>query len=304
MNPIVMPLPGSEALANALATALGGEVGALACRQFPDHETLVRLDAEVRGRDVVFAASLDRPDDKTLPLLFAADAARDLGAARLVLAAPYLGYMRQDARFHPGEAITSRTYAALLSRSLDGLATVDPHLHRYRSLDEIYSIPSRVVRSAPAIARWIAENVANPVVVGPDSESEQWVADVAARCAAPWTVLRKTRHGDRDVEVSLPDASQWRQRTPVLVDDIVSSARTMIQAAAGLRLSGMPAPVCLGVHAVFAPGAYDDLLASGVARVVTCDTVPHPSNGISVMAALAEGVRELLEAAPGGQRAR
>lgn len=296
MNPIVMALPGSEALARVLAAELDGETGALACRQFPDRETLVRLDADVRGRSVVLAASLDRADDKTLPLLFAADAARDLGAACVVLAAPYLGYMRQDARFHPGEAITSRTFAALLSRSLDGLATVDPHLHRYRSLDEIYTIPSRVVRSAPAIAQWIRDNVPDPVLVGPDSESEQWVADVAGRCGAPWTVLQKTRRGDRDVEVSLPDATQWRQRTPVLVDDIVSSARTMIEAAAGLRLCGMPPPVCIGVHAVFAAGAYEELLASGVARVVTCDTVPHPSNGIPVVPALAAGVRELLAA--------
>lgn len=296
MKTIVMALPGSEALARALAAELGGEVGALACHQFPDRETLVRLQADVRGCSLVLAASLDRADDKTLPLLFAADAARDLGAACVVLAAPYLGYMRQDARFHPGEAITSRTYAALLSRSVDGLATVDPHLHRYRSLDEIYTIPSRVVRSAPAIAQWIRTNVADPVLVGPDSESEQWVADVAGRCGAPWTVLQKTRRGDRDVEVSLPDAAPWRQRTPVLVDDIVSSARTMIEAAAGLRLSGMRPPVCIGVHAVFAPGAYEDLLACGVAQVVTCDSVPHPSNGISVVPALAAGVRELLAA--------
>lgn len=294
MKPLVMVLPGSEALAGPLAAALGGETAPLMCRQFPDRETLVRLDADVRGRTLVLACSLDRADDKTLPLLFAADAARDIGAARVVLAAPYLGYMRQDKRFHPGEAVTSRTYAALLSRSFDALATVDPHLHRYASLDEIYTIPTRVVRSAAAIADWVRQNVAHPVVIGPDSESEQWVADVAGRCGAPWTVLQKTRRGDRDVEVSLPEASQWRGRHPVLLDDIVSSARTMIQAAASLRHVGLPPPVCVGVHAVFAPGAHEDLLASGVARVVTCDTVSHPSNAIRVMPALAEGLRELL----------
>jgi ribose-phosphate pyrophosphokinase len=84
-----------------------------------------------------------------LPLLFAADTARDLGARRIGLVAPYLAYMRQDIRFHAGEAVTSRTFAAILSRHLDWLVTVDPHLHRYHELSEIYRIPTQVVHAAP-----------------------------------------------------------------------------------------------------------------------------------------------------------
>jgi hypothetical protein len=85
--------------------------------RFPDGEALVRIDVPVKGRCVVLAGSLDRPDEKTLPLLFAADAARELGAAQVGLAAPYLAYMRQDRRFNPGKAITSLSYAPLLSSS-------------------------------------------------------------------------------------------------------------------------------------------------------------------------------------------
>ena len=75
----------------------------------------MRIDTPVRGRCVVLAGSLHQPDEKTLPLLFAADAARELGAAQVGLVAPYLAYMRQDRRFEPGEAVTSRSYARLLS---------------------------------------------------------------------------------------------------------------------------------------------------------------------------------------------
>jgi ribose-phosphate pyrophosphokinase len=203
--------------------------------RFPDGESLVRLDADVTGRTVVLACSLARPDEKTLPLLFAADAARDLGATKVLLAAPYLAYLRQDRRFHAGEAVTSRSYAALLSTAFDGLVTADPHLHRYHALDEIYRIPTRVVHTAPLIARWVAAQVERPLLIGPDSESEQWVSEVAAGAGAPWIVLQKIRRGDRDVEVSLPDVSAWHDRQPVLVDDIVSSARTMIQAVASVR---------------------------------------------------------------------
>lgn len=296
MKPLVFHLPGDEDFADGLIRALGAQRAALQLHRFPDGESLVRLDADVTGRTVVIVASLAQPDAKALPLLFAADAARDLGATRVLLAAPYLAYLRQDRRFDTGEAITSRTFAALVSTVFDGIVTVDPHLHRYRSLGEVYRVPTRVVQSAPAIAAWVAAHVDRPVLIGPDAESEQWVQEVARLAGAPFTVLQKIRRGDKDVEVSLPDTAALADRQPVLIDDIVSSARTMIQAIASVRSVGLPPPVCIGVHALFAADAYHALLAAGPQRVVTCDTVPHVSNGISVVAPLATAVQELMEA--------
>ena len=296
MKPLIFHLPGDEAFAEGLARALRAERATLQLHRFPDGESLVRLDADVTGRTVVLMASLAQPDAKALPLLFAADAARDLGATRVLLAAPYLAYLRQDRRFNTGEAITSRTFAALVSTVFDGVVTVDPHLHRYHSLGEIYRVPTRAVQSAPVIAAWVAANVERPVVIGPDAESEQWVQEVARGADAPFTVLQKIRRGDKDVEVSLPDTSALAGRQPVLIDDIVSSARTMIQAIASVRRVGLPPPVCIGVHALFAADAYDALLAAGPQRVLTCDTVPHASNGISVVEPLAAAVQDLIEA--------
>jgi ribose-phosphate pyrophosphokinase len=292
--PIIFALPGGDVFAERLSLASDGELAQLLIHRFPDGETLVRLDADVSGRCVVLAGSLDHPDEKTLPLLFAADAARDLGASQVILVAPYLGYMRQDKRFQPGEAITSRTYASLISSAVDGLITVDPHLHRYHSLDEIYRIPARVVASAPLIAEWVQDNVERPLLIGPDSESAQWVAEVASVIGAPYTVLQKLRHGDRDVTVSLPNAAQWSDKNPVLIDDIIASGHTLMQAAASLRRAGLTPPVCIGVHALFAQDAYSQLIASGVSRVVTCDTVPHVSNAIWVVDSIARALKELL----------
>ena len=151
------------------------------------------------GQSVVIACTLDRPDAKIAGLLFAADAARELGAKRVGLAAPYLCYMRQDRRFQPGEAVTSRSFAALISRHFDWLVTVDPHLHRYRALNEIYSIPALALHAGPVIADWIMQNVTKPYLIGPDRESSQWIEAVAGACGAPWAVLTKTRTGDRSV---------------------------------------------------------------------------------------------------------
>lgn len=290
---LVVGLPDAGALPAQLATQLRCDRSDLALHRFPDGECLVRLDADVQGRCVVFAGSLDHPDGKTLPLLFAADAARELGAARVGLVAPYLAYMRQDHRFHAGEAVTSRSYARLLSGALEFLVTVDPHLHRWHSLGDIYPIPTRAVAAAPAIAQWLRREVAAPLLVGPDEESGQWVAEVARLCGAPWTVMAKQRHGDRDVAVKMTGGTSWPGRTPVLLDDIGSSGQTLVAALQVLREAGFSQPVCIVVHALFGREAQQAMLDAGAARVVSCDTVAHPTNAIAVAPLLAPALLEI-----------
>lgn len=293
MKSLFLALPGNGNLAASLAPMLDAEIGLLTLRQFPDGESYVRIDSPVAGRDVILLCTLDRPDAKLLPLLYIARTARDLGARRVGLIAPYLAYMRQDRQFQAGEAVTSRHFAQLVSLFADWLVTVDPHLHRLSSLSDVYSVPAREVHAAPLISQWVAQLHA-PVLIGPDGESEQWVAAVAREVGAPYLVLRKTRRGDRDVEVSVPDIEQYRQRTPVLVDDIISTARTMIETVGHLKRAGLAPPVCVGVHAVFAGTAYSDLIAAGVARVVTCNTIEHETNAIDLAPVVAAVARDLM----------
>ena len=284
---VVCALPGNDALAAALARELHAATGELAVRRFPDGETYLRFVTPVNGCKVVLACSLHHPDDRSMPLLFAAATAKELGAAAVGLVTPYLGYMRQDNRFQDGEAVTSALFAKTLSQHIDWLVTVDPHLHRWHSLDQIYSVPSKVVPAAPLLATWIKANIEAPVLIGPDAESDQWVSAVAALAGAPHVVLEKTRRGDRDVSVSIPDPGVLRGRTPVLVDDIISTGRTMMAAARHALAQGLPAPVCIGVHAVFAGDAHEALLAAGAARVITTNTIPGPTAVIDVFPAMA-----------------
>lgn len=293
MNTLVLALPGNESLAAEIASICNAELGNLSVRHFPDGESYVRIDSEVKGREIALVASLDRPDGKILPLIFTARTLIELGATRVGLVAPYLAYMRQDKRFQPGEAVSSVHFANLLSACFSWLVTVDPHLHRHSDLGELYSIPCRVVHAAPLIAAWIRENVTWPVLIGPDEESAQWVSAVAHMCDAPYTVLRKIRHGDQDVEVSLPDVDRWRTHMPVLVDDIISTARTMIETVGHLKRLQLEPPMCIGVHAVFAGTSMEDLVATG-ASIVTTNTIPHMTNKINMALALATSVQELL----------
>ena len=293
MRVVVLPAPGHEVLASRLAHHLGAEPGVVESRRFPDGERYIRLASDVNGASVVVAASLKDPDPQLPSLLFIADTARELGAKRVGLAAPYLAYLRQDRRFHDGEAITSRTFAMVLSRAFDWIGTVDPHLHRYPALGEVYSIPGVVAHAAADLALWIRTNVEDPIIVGPDSESAQWAEEVARGVGAPVAVLEKLRHGDRNVEISAPKADLGR-RTPVLIDDIISSARTMAEAARVLAREGAAPPICVGVHAVFASGAEEALRSAGVSRVVTCNTIEHPTNDIDVLAGFASTLKGVI----------
>ncbi len=294
MRPLVIALPGNEALARRLTPMLGAELAQAEFRRFPDEESYVRLDSDVRGRSVVLVSTLDRPDPKFLALAFVAATARELGASRVGLIAPYLAYMRQDRRFHPGEAITSRQFAHHLSRVVDWLITIDPHLHRISVLSDIYSIPAVSVHASPFLADWIKNFVQSPLLIGPDEESAQWVEAVANRAGAPFVILQKHRRGDTDVEISVPNVERWRNHTPVLVDDIISTARTMIETLGHLGRSGMRPAVCIAVHAVFAPGALESLRAGGAARIVTTNTIAHETNAIDVTGPLSDAAASLI----------
>jgi ribose-phosphate pyrophosphokinase len=289
-GPLFLCTPGNEEFTEQLAAAAGGTLGAVTFHAFPDGESFVRLETNPGSRHVVIVSTLRRPNDQILPLVFLADAARELGARRVDLVAPYLAYMRQDARFRPGEAITSRSFARLLSRTVDSVMTVEPHLHRFAALEALYSIPATAVHVTLEVARWIAENVKSPFIIGPDAESRQWVEGIAHAASAPFSILIKQRRGDTDVVESIPDLGDHRSSTPVLIDDIISTGTTMLTAVRHLRATHSPSPVCVAVHAVFATGAYTGLKEAGSARIVTTNTISHPSNGIDIVPAVSEAL--------------
>ncbi len=298
MNRVLIPFPADARLASTVAPGLNSRVAPLAWRHFPDGESLVTIDDGLEGADVAILVSLRDPDPMALPLRFAAQAAREFGARSVGLIAPYLAYMRQDTRFHPGEAVSAPMFAHFLEEAFDWLVTVDPHLHRFARLEALYRIPVRHVSATPAVAAWIAREVSDPILIGPDGESEQWVAGIAGLAGLPFQVLRKERRGDYDVEVSLPDAAAATARTPVLVDDIVSSGRTMLETVAHLKQLSASAPVLVAIHPVFAGDAYHQLQAAGPVRIASTDTIAHPSNAIPLGAEIAAAASALMGPVP------
>lgn len=280
-SPIIFSFAHDE-LANIIQKKCQYELGKVAQHQFPDEETVIQIDSSVMGRDLIFITSLDRPNTKLVPLLFAAETARSLGAAKITLIAPYLAYMRQDKVFEPGQGITSKYFAKLISHYFDCLITIDPHLHRWHTLSAIYDIPTTVLHATDNIAQWIHQHIQKPILIGPDAESMQWVEDIARKAKAPFLILEKIRKGDERIEVSIPNIEKHQNCIPVLIDDIISTGMTMIGTVEHLKSLNMPSPICIGVHAVFAGDAYQKLLVSGIEKIITCNTIQHSSNCIDI----------------------
>lgn len=294
MRPVIFSLFDDSQFLKTFKEEGDYEIGDIIIRSFPDEETYIKINTDVKNRHVIFIASLNHPNNKLLPLIFAASTAKDLGAKKIGLVAPYLAYMRQDKQFNPGEGVTSTYFASLLSRYYDWLITVDPHLHRRHSLDEIYTTSNYVLNATEAISRWIKQNVMNPFLIGPDKESEQWVSSIAQKSKAPFVILEKIRKDDYSVEISLPHIEEYKNHTPVIVDDIISTGRTMIETIKQLKNLQMKSPICIGVHAVFAGNAYEELLKSGASKVITCNTIAHVSNVIDLSDMIVKTVKDII----------
>ena len=297
MSVLLLHFADEREAAGRLAAAAGLSCAEIERHRFPDDELRLRLpltDAGALAETLVLYRSLDRPNEKLVELLLVAGEARRLGARRLLLVAPYLAYMRQDIAFHPGEVVSQRIVGAFLAEHFDAVLTVDPHLHRIAALSEAIPHGAAVSLSgAPLLAGLIAERLENPLLIGPDAESRQWIEAAAAGHGFDYGVCSKVRHGDRQVDIALPELDV-RGRAVVLLDDVASSGRTLARAAELLLAAGAASVDVAVTHALFAPGALEAIRAAGVGEVWSSDCIAHPSNAVAVAPLLAAALRLLL----------
>lgn len=278
--------------ATQIAKAAGMALACISRHRFPDGELKLRLPDTLPPR-VTLLRSLHQPNEKLLELLLVARTARTLGGEHLTLVAPYLAYMRQDIAFQPGEAVSQRIVGGFLADLFDAVITVDPHLHRISTLQEAIPAPQAIVLSgAPLLADWIALHRKHPLLVGPDEESAQWIAQAAKRHGFDFAVCHKIRHGDRSVEATLPHAD-IAGRAVVLLDDIASSGHTLASVTRLLMAAGAATVDVAVTHALFADGAVDLIKEAGVSSIWSTDCIPHPSNVVSMTPLIAATLSSL-----------
>lgn len=292
---IIQSLPSSSRDATRLAALLGIPFHEIAIHNFPDGE--IRVTAAPAAPITILYASLDHPNEKLVALMFAVEALRRGGARRLVLLAPYLCYMRQDAAFHTGEAISQRVIGPLLARCVDRVVTVDAHLHRTPDIGVLFpGITSDNLSAMPAIADALRRTGIDPatVVVGPDVESQPWVSSLAGRLGLAHAMAQKNRRGDRSVEIAFPDKTTFAGRPALIVDDIVSSGGTLMACARALTAAGAVTVDAVVTHALFPEALGRELASSGIRSVRSTHTVPHSTNAIALDGLFAEALSSEL----------
>ena len=290
---MILSFPDYLSQAQRLACRLNVPLAEVVLHHFPDSESFIQLPPSL-PEHVIVCRSLNQPNDKLIELLLCATTARELGVKRLTLVAPYLSYMRQDFANQPGVAVSQRIIGKLLAGLFDDVLTVDPHLHRISSLDQAIPIKNAIsLSAADAIGRFLQQQLDVAVLLGPDSESEQWVAGIADKIGFDYCIAHKVRQGDKDIEMTLPDY-KIAGKPVVIIDDMASTGRTLGKAAALLQAAGVKAIYAVVTHALFCGDAQTHIRQAGVKTVWSTDSIDHPTSCIPLNALLADAIKAIV----------
>ena len=290
---IVTSCGNSRTIAKKLAKKLSVPYSPLTLTSFPDGDIYLRYNTDVMGKKVIIVQSFQPLSDASLfHIIFAAEAAKNQGAKKVILVSPYLAYMRQDKAFNHGEAVSSRIMAKLLNQCIDKIITIDPHLHRYKSLRDIFTIPAKCLTANHLIAQYIGKHFKNEVIIGPDWESYQWAEHIAKDIHVNVTVLEKTRFSSRKVKVKMMNTIPLRGKNVIIVDDIISTGHTIAEAAKQAQKLGALSITAIGVHGLFVENALDTLKKAGVSNIITTNCIEHKTNKIDVTPLLLEELKK------------
>jgi ribose-phosphate pyrophosphokinase len=283
MNCIVFGLSNSNNFEKKFAKELNADLGKFKSKEFPDGELHLQFKSRIKGKKVFLIQSLAlKPNTALMELFFTARTAKEKGAKKVYGIIPYLAYMRQDKEFHAGEVISAQHMANLLNNSLDGLIAIDPHLHRIRKMNEVFFKEFHAITSVPAIAEFIEKKFSakNTVIVGPDWESFQWARHVAKRIGFKAIIFRKERFSARRVKVYYSKEIEIKNKNIIIIDDMISTGNTMIEAVKELKKKKPKAIYTVCVHALLVENAEQKLKKAGVKEIYSCNTVPGKTNKI------------------------
>ncbi len=223
-----------------------------------------------------------------------AKTAREQGVKRVTLVAPYLCYMRQDIANQPGEAVSQRIIGQMLAELFDDVLTVDPHLHRISRLEQAIPITNAISLTAThEIGDFLQQHFDHAVLLGPDSESEQWVAAIAEKIGFEYSVAEKVRKGDTQVTMRLAEFD-FQNKPVIIIDDMASTGRTLAKATSLLLAAGAQQVYAVITHPLFCDDAEAHIMQAGVQQLWSTDSISHTSACIHLDKLLAQAIKGIL----------
>ncbi len=281
-------------LARRVAEKLGGKYIQLFVRKFPDGEVYIRLPESIEGDiSILFSCLGNRPNEGLVETVFALKSLEDYGAEKHILVIPYMPYARQDEVFSFGEVVSIKILDKIFRTfGVDALVTVDMHLHRFKTINEVFRFKAINTTVVPELARYVAEVYGNDVqIVAPDEEAEQWAKIASKEIGSDYIVLEKIRHGDEHVEIS--GLKEVKEKV-LIIDDIISTGTTIAETAKLARQLGAKTIVVACAHALLVGDAEGKIFNSGVVELVASDTINNPYAKVSSTNAIVRGLKEVI----------
>jgi ribose-phosphate pyrophosphokinase len=271
---LLMSGTANRALAEEVAAHLGQPLCQVTIRRFADGELFVKIDDNVRGRDVFIIQPTNPPAENMMELLLLMDAARRASAARITAVIPYFGYARQDRKDQPRVAISAKLMANMVSvAGADRVLAMDFHQHQ---LQGFFDLPVDHLYAAPVFVNHFRQKALKDlVIVAPDVGSAKMARGFAKRLNASIAIIDKRRPSANIAEV-VNVVGEVSGRDCLVPDDMIDTAGTMTEAVHALKRLGANDVYCCATHALLSGPAVDRLLASPVKEVVVTNTIAIP----------------------------
>ena len=265
----------NPALARSIAAELGRPLCDVTIKRFADDEIFVKINENVRGRDVFIVQPTNPPAENILELLILIDAAKRASAARVTAVVPYYGYARQDRKDQPRVSIAAKLMANLITAAgADRVLSIDFHQHQ---LQGFFDIPVDHLYASPVLmGRYKDMGLTKVVVVATDVGAAKMARGYAQRLGeANMAIIDKRRSGPNVAEV-LNVVGDVEGDRCLIVDDMIDTAGTMVNAVEALRKRGAREVYCVATHALFSGPAVERLKGADVEEIVVTDTIAIP----------------------------
>lgn len=267
----------NPALAEAIANGLEVDLGRAIVSKFNNGETRIKLDENVRGADVFVVQSTSEPvNDYIMEMLLMIDSLRRASAARITAVMPYYGYAKQEKKTSGREPISAKLVANLLTTAgANRILAIDLHSP---AIEGFFDIPVDHLRGTPLLARAFRSQIPGEiVVVSPDAGGVGRAQDFRTRAQGSLAIISK-QHPEADKTEMLDIVGDVDGKTAVIVDDMISTGGTLVEAARLLKERGARKIYVCATHGIFADNALERIAASEIDQIIVTDTIPLPEN--------------------------